>query len=974
VKEKVYVVDNLVTPLLGKPAISKLDLISVVEEINIAKQDWLLEYPTLFSGLGSMENKVVINLKKEIAPFAQMVPRRVAAARRLPLKKELMRMEQMGVIEKIETPTEWCSPCIVVPKKNGKIRVCIDFTKLNMAVKREYHPLPATEESLSLLGKSKIFTKLDANCGYWQMKLSPESQKYTTFITPFGRYICKRLPFGISSAPEIFQREMQKILTDMEGVICQMDDILICSENMQVHQQQVKTVLEKLYKAGITLNAEKCEFNKSNITFLGHVINQEGIHADPKKVAAIKAFPVPKNKTELKRFFGMVNYLGKFSPSLSNDSAKLRELLCKNSEFSWNEELAMEFNKLKDSMTSTPTLVPYSLEAETMLSTDASSYGLGAALMQKVNDQWRPIAFASRAMSEAEKRYAQVEKEALAICWASSKFHYYLAGREFAIETDHKPLVSILGEKELSKLPLRVQRFRLKMLSYSFKVLFTPGNKLVLADALSRAPIDLPPAEEDQEPNMILGMIDEVSIAQSRLRELREATANDDVCCLLLIMIQNGWTTFKNCPKLIRSYYTFKDALTAVNGLIFYMNRVFIPISKRNSTLKDIHKEHQGENKCIARAKEVIWWPGMTKNIRDTVRRCPLCEQFRRNVKEPLISTPLPKKPWWRLATDLFVFNEKNYLLLIDYYSRYIAVEEVSNTESKTICEALEKLFCMLGVPNILVSDNGPQFGSEVFANFLKRWDVIHHTSSPKYPQSNGEAERAVQTVKSLMKKNSNINAALCAYRDSPLANGYSPAQLLFRRGLNSMGFLNKKSINLKKLKEHEREYRSKQAHHYNRRHRVQGREVIETGQKVMVSNQDKSTIFGQVMASKGREVAIRKEDGTILRRNRNVVSAAAETYNKGDNCSSSLGGDFCNLEQRTDSSEIIGSNINENEWPTPSQSKTISPKVKTKNTRGAAALPGTPSCAKETSKSVEPEPIITRAGRKSRPPKRLDL
>ena len=301
VRENVYIVDKLVTPLLGKPAIANLGILNFMDNIQTGI-DWIAEFPALFKGLGTMETKARIVLDDSVTPFAQSVPRRVAAARREPLLEELQRMEMLGVIEKIEEPTDWCAPCIVVPKKSGKLRLCIDFTRLNKAVKREFHPLPNAQETLSELGNSKIFSKLDANCGYWQMKLHHDSQRLTSFITPFGRFICKRLPFGISSAPEIFQREMQKILEGVEGIVCQMDDILVHGSDQYQHDERLREVLRKLQIAGVTLNDSKCEFNKKRLTFLGHVIDEAGIHADPEKSRAILSFPTPTSRTELRRF------------------------------------------------------------------------------------------------------------------------------------------------------------------------------------------------------------------------------------------------------------------------------------------------------------------------------------------------------------------------------------------------------------------------------------------------------------------------------------------------------------------------------------------------------------------------------------------------------------------------------------------------------------------------------------------------
>lgn len=385
VEEWVYVINNLKRPLLGKPTIKKLNLLQFIDEVDADATVCEKEFPKLFTGLGSMPHEVNVTLDPKVTPFAKAVPRTVPAARKGLLFTELQRMERMGVVEKIEEPTDWCSPVLVVPKKNNSIRVCIDFTQLNKAVKREYHPLPTTEETISELGKAKYFSKLDANSGYWQMKLNEESQQLTKFITPFGRYFCKRLPFGISSAPEIFQREMQKIFLGIDNVVCQMDDILVYSEGLREHEGKVREVLTRLQAAGLTLNKEKCQFGVQEVKFLGLLINETGIQADPEKTSAIKDFPTPISQKGLRRFFGLVNYLGKFTAKLAKITPKLGHLLGVT-DWYWSPELQQEFVDVKEEMLKAPTLASFDMNAETMVSTDASSFGLGAAILQKTNE------------------------------------------------------------------------------------------------------------------------------------------------------------------------------------------------------------------------------------------------------------------------------------------------------------------------------------------------------------------------------------------------------------------------------------------------------------------------------------------------------------------------------------------------------------------------------------------------------------
>uniref|UniRef100_A0A3B1IHV4 ribonuclease H n=1 Tax=Astyanax mexicanus TaxID=7994 RepID=A0A3B1IHV4_ASTMX len=375
-------------------------------------------------------------------------------------------METQGVISRVEQPTDWCAGMVVVPKPNGAVRICVDLTKLNNAVKRERHILPSVEHTLGQLEGAKIFSKLDANSGFWQIPLSKNSALLTTFISPFGRFCFNRLCFGISSAPEHFQKRMSQILEGLEGVLCHMDDILVFGTTQTEHDQRLYAVLKKLQKAGITLN-EKCEFSKRSVRFLGQIIDETGIHADPEKVKAVTSMSEPKTVSEVRRFLGMTNHLGKFLPHLAEKTQPLRDLLRKENEWSWGEPQQRAFNNIKLELSKPPGLALYNSKACTIVSADASSYGLGAVLLQKQeNQELKPIAYSSRVLTSTEQRYAQIEKEALAITWACERFSDFLVGIPFHVETDHKPLVSLLGSKNLDELPPRIQRLRMRLMKF----------------------------------------------------------------------------------------------------------------------------------------------------------------------------------------------------------------------------------------------------------------------------------------------------------------------------------------------------------------------------------------------------------------------------------------------------------------------------------------------------------------------------
>ena len=248
-------------------------------------------------------------------------------------QEELEQMESMGIISRVEQPTQWCAGMVAIPKKNGKLRICVDLKHLNEAVQREVHPLPKVDETLAQLSGATIFSKLDANSGFWQIPLSKESRPLTTFMSPFGRYWFNKLPFGISSAPELFQKRMSTILRGLEGVVCQMDDVLVFGHTTAEHDKRLMAALKWIKEAGVTLNRDKCSFGQRQIKFLGHVITQQGISADPDKIKAMTEMKAPKTVTDLRRFLGVVNHLHKFSPNLATLAQPLQELLCKNRQW-----------------------------------------------------------------------------------------------------------------------------------------------------------------------------------------------------------------------------------------------------------------------------------------------------------------------------------------------------------------------------------------------------------------------------------------------------------------------------------------------------------------------------------------------------------------------------------------------------------------------------------------------------------------
>ena len=876
IREELFVVKDLQTALIGCPAIETLNLVSRINAVEGPKQAVIGKYSHLFRGLGTMEGEYNIELREDAKPFIQTTPRRVALPLQSKVKAELERMERLGVISPVDEPTDWCAAMVVVPKADGKVRICVDLTKLNESVKRERHILPSVEQTLGQLAGSKVFSKLDANSGFWQIKLSRESALLTTFITPFGRFCFNRLPFGITSAPEHFQKRMSMILTGLEGIVCMVDDVLVSGKTQEEHDKRLEAALQRIEQAGLTLNPEKCIFSQPSVRFLGHLVDASGIQPDPEKVKAVQAMEEPRNITELRRFLGMANHLAKFIPTMAETTKPLRDLLIKKNAWNWGDSQQQSFNKVKQVLSSAPTLALYDPQLETVVSADASSYGLGAVLIQKQSDgSQRPVVYASRSLTPTEQRYAQIEKEALALTWACERFEEYLLGMKFHLNTDHKPLVSILGSKGLNDLPVRVQRFRMRLMRFQFSISHVPGKELATADALSRAPTSSTTESDDQfcqEVNSYVRLVMEyLPFAEDRLRKIAQLQEEDDVCKQIKQYCLNGWPERHQLRGPVKQYYAESAELTVQNELLMKGCRIVIPAPMRKEILDQLHTGHQGITKCRERAKQSVWWPGIGKQLADLIQACPECCRERLQPATPLQPSEFPSLPWETVATDLFYWKGSTYLLVGDYLSRFIEIARLSSDDSSEVIRQMKIIFARHGIPCKVVLDNGPQFASREFAKFAQMYGFTHRTSSPRHPQGNGEAERAVRTVKCLLRKADDPFLALLSYRVTPLHNGYSPSELLMGRKLRttvpmSPDLLQPSVPDYSRLVSREAAMKEKQKKNFDRRHKAQELKKLVPGESVWVPEMRTEGIVEKEVLPRSYQVLTPR--GT-LRRNR---------------------------------------------------------------------------------------------------------
>jgi hypothetical protein len=793
-----YIVPHDAATILGLPTCCQLDIIRRVDAISAsptpASQSTtglLTEFAEVFTGLGRFPGQYHIVLADNAVPVIHP-PRRVPLALQPKLKAALDNMERDGVIIKRDEPTDWVNSLLVVEKKNKTLRLCLDPRDLNQYIKREHFLIPTCDDVIAHLHGKKLYTVIDMKDSFWQVVLDDESSRLCTFNTPFGRYSFCRLPFGISSAPEVLQKKNVQMFGDIPGVHIVFDDLIIVAENEQEHDTILRAVLQRARQHCVRFNLDKLQLKVPKVNYVGHILSADGISPDPEKVSAVINMQPPKDAHDLRRFIGMANYLSKFVPNFSSVTQPLRQLLKDDVTWSWSSAHEAAFQRLKQLITTAPVLRYFDPSAPVTIQCDASSQGLGCCLLS----DGHPVAYASRALSEAETRYAQIEKELLSILYACEKFSQFVYGRRVTVQSDHKPLETIF-KKALSQTTPRLQRMLLRLLKYDLEVRYTPGKQMYVADTLSRAYLTMPPTKDECElaediDVTVHTMLHDVQLSLNTLVNVKAATDSDVTLSRVREFIRNGFPAdVSNLPAELRKFHSISADIHEVDGVLLHDGAIIIPSALQPQMLAWLHEGHQGREKCKALARSTLFWFGMAKDIDCYVDKCSVCLSHRRmQQREPLLPHDVPDRPWQKLGADIFTLFGKDYLLVVDYFSKFPEVCLLSGKSASAVIVQFKSVFSRHGIPETLIADNMP-FDSYEMRQFATNWNFQIITSSPHYAQSNGQAERCIQSVKSLLIKAEESGAdpyiALMQYRATPLAGlDYSPSQLLFGRKLRT--------------------------------------------------------------------------------------------------------------------------------------------------------------------------------------------
>ena len=781
---KFEVCDNEYMPIIGLSASQQMKLIEIKSDnfVQINMIDIKKHEEVFNDEIGTFEGEHSFRVKKGAKPTI-MPNRRVPIAMRQPIQEELQRLVQQKIIEPVTQATEWVSQCVIVKKSNNRIRICLDPQELNKVLIRERYELPTLDDILHELLQAKIFSKFDLSSGYWHVKLDRKSSLMTTFQTHNGRYRWLRLPFGVSVAAEIFQRKLNEALYDLKGVTCVADDIIVYGRNMQEHDDNLGKFLTRCNERGIKLNKEKTKLRVDHITFMGHKITRNGLEIDPQKIAAITKFQAPENVSQLRTFLGMVNFIAKFVPKLSDIIIyPLHNLLKKEVKWMWSEAQEKSFQKVKNMIIEHNKLTIFDPNAKITIENDASEYGIGSVLMQ--NDV--PVAYASRSLTNSERNYAQIEKEMLAIVFGLKKFHNYVYGQDkISIITDHKPLTFIV-KKPLCKASKRLQSMLLKTQEYSFELFYREGTKIPIADALSRFPDTDKDIHEDVN---TVNNLDDTPMNKTTQLKFKEETEKDAQLIMLKNVISVGWPTNKeDLQPELRPYYHYRDEMTVENGIVLRGERIVVPKTLRYEMKKKIHTGHMGINSCLRRARTYLYWPNMSSELKAFVENCATCSTYHtRQATQPLYPHATPNRPWQKLGLDIFTIRSRNYLITVDYYSGFFEVDYLTSMTTESVIKKLKPHISRYGIPDVLYSDNGPCFASRTFKNFCSAYEMKHETCSPGNSKANGCAEAAVKIAKNMMKRSflehEDPYLALLYLRNTPQeGTDSSPVQRLMGR------------------------------------------------------------------------------------------------------------------------------------------------------------------------------------------------
>lgn len=785
--------DNL-CQVLTNPCVSVVDVIdpnvSVINRIIDLDELTSLEkrrlsividkYKTLASKAPGLTNLICHHIDTGDAKPIRQRQYAMSPAIQKHLHKEIDQMLKDDIIEPSNSP--WCSPIVMVTKKDNTYRMCFDGRKVNEVTVRDSYPLPLIDSILSKLRDSAFLTSLDLTKAFWNIPLDVMSRPKTAFLVHGrGLFQFKRMPFGLCNSAQTMQRLVDQVLgPDLEKhVFVYLDDIIIATSSFDKHIEILNEVHKRLSKAGLKINIDKCKFCRESLSYLGFVIDKHGLRTDPDKVEGILKTQVPKNTTEVRRLMGILQWYRRFIKDFSTLSYPISSLLQgrkKGKPITWTKEADIAFQILKERLVSAPILASPDFDRPFVIQTDASDVGLGAVLFQEVEGFEHPIAYASRTLTKAEQKYSVTERECLAVLFGVEKFRCYVEGTDFEVITDHASLKWLYHLKD----PIgRLARWCIRLSQFAFKIQHRKGSNNIVADFLSR--------------NVCALQASEIKPDDWYVRMRQKITSHPDL-----------YPDFRVEDGIIFKHFSPKHNVQS--NLADW--KIVLPTPNRQQIMSEHHDNaisgHFGTQRTWARVFEHYYWPGMRKDIHRFVKTCDVCGAHKspqdsraglmgnyKNISFPfqLISVdlmgPFPRSK--KGNTQLFV--------VIDWFTKFVLVQPMAKATSKSIIKFLEnQVFLIFGVPQVIMCDNGPQFVAKDFKDFLKEYKVQHLWYNARYHSQVNPTERinkVIGTTLGAFIKNDhklwdeNVYKIAQAIRTSQHeVTGFTPAFLTFGRNV----------------------------------------------------------------------------------------------------------------------------------------------------------------------------------------------
>lgn len=676
-----------------------------------------------------------------------LAPYRVSMQDRTKIRELVDYMIKKKVVK--PSSSAWAFPVVLVSKKDGSTRFCVDYRKLNGITVKDAFPLPRMDDALAAFNGSNWLSSVDCASGYWQIPMAEEDREKTAFITPDGLFEFNVMPFGLTNAPATFQRFMNAVLAGYHWkfLIVYLDDIIIFSKTFQQHIKDLTQVFERLRQANVKLKTSKCKLFQRDLVYLGHHISLDGIRPDPKKLQALEKMPAPKNVSQLRAFVGFCGFYQKFIPNYAIICVPLYDLMKMNARFVWEAKHEAAFEGIKKALCAAILLYHPNYSLPFVIRTDACDFGIGAVLLQIVGNQERPIQFNSRTLQPAERKWCVREKEALAIIWACETFRVYVHGTHFTVETDHHSLQWLLNAKE----PPRLVRWALRLSEFDFEIRYRKGSANQVADALSRLPLP--------EPDRVPDRLDQLLSAQFQL--FGDLKLDQKV----IEKAQFEDPEYQPIIELCRSNGSKYDSFELLEGILFKVDRgsklLMVPYSLVERILSLYHNEtlsvHLSRDRMYNLLKNRFYWPRMRSDIADWVAACLTCNRVKplRTVRNGLLVPVVAEHPFEKVGMDIVgpihvsKSGSKYILVCVDYFTSWV---EAAPMKTITAEEVVHTFFSLViarhGCPKVVITDQGTQFTARVFAALCDQFQIKRELASAYHQQTNGKAERFIGYLK----------------------------------------------------------------------------------------------------------------------------------------------------------------------------------------------------------------------------------